>query len=258
VRTLAVAALLLAVVTITAPDAQTAAIIVHDIASAPGRGAIQLKAAVTDEGSVGFALARPSVTQTGHHHQQEQVVLPLEKPMNFTIGNTTSALNKYTAAIPPSNTHHFYATNDGEPTPFIEYQPVRRDDWVGLPYKPLQTPEALQPPAGREMIRDLSPASGGWTTTGATRTKEFSGDQIKIVMIALGRAGTSIELPPSTAGRQFLYVLEGKPSLMDGSSRRAVAPHTVVEMSASAKPIRFEAPTDGTALIALFSPLRRN
>jgi hypothetical protein len=251
-----VAALWSALITVVVSDAQAPAIVVHDLAALTGRGNAQLKAVVTDDGSVGFALARPGVTQTGHHHQQEQVVLPLEKPMSFTISGSTRTLNKYVAAIPPANTHHFYATQEGDPTPFIEYQPVRRDDWVGLPHKPVQTPEALSLPAGRETVTDLSPTSSGWKVSGAVRTKEFAGEQIKVVMIDLRTPGTSIDVPASAVGRQFFYVLEGKPLISDGTTKRALAAHTVVEMSAASKPIRFESPTEGSALIAMFSRMR--
>ena len=241
-------------------SAQPAAVIVHDLTSLPfqTRGNIQIKAVVTDEGSIGVAIARGGVTQTGHHHQQEQVVLALDRPLGYTVAGTSHSVEKYSALIPPSNVHHFYATRDGEATTFIEYQPVARTDWAPpfTPYKPMLSPEPSPLAAGRAVTRELSPQSSGWTIAGAARTNEFAGEQLKIVMIELRNAGTSIEVPATATGRQFFFVLEGKPWLSAPGIQRQLVPQTIVEMSSGTRPIRFETPKDGPALIAVFSRLR--
>lgn len=99
----------LASLTVAFPGAQDGGVIIHDLASAPfhTRGSLQLKAVITDEGSIGLAIARGGVTQAGHNHVQEQVVMPIEVAMQFSTAGVIHALEQYNAAIPPSDTHHF-------------------------------------------------------------------------------------------------------------------------------------------------------
>ena len=248
---------------IALPIAQDSGVIIHDLASAPFQSrtpgaAVQIKAVLTDDGSVGIALARGGVAQAPHRHGQEQVVLPLEAPMEFSTDGVTRRLEQYGAAIPPANAQHNYVTAAGGPATFIEYQPVRRDDWMP-PYPPnksAQSPEPVPVPSGRVVTRDLSPHSDGWTTSGVARSKELVGDQIKIVMMELKGRG-SIEVPAAAAGTQFVHVIVGNPTVAAGSLRRELAPHFVVEMKNAARPIRLEPPREDSALIAIFSRIRK-
>lgn len=235
-------------------------VIVHDLAAIAFnvRGSLQLKSVVTEDGSIGLAVARAGVTQAGHHHEQEQVVLPIDVAMEFSIAGVAHPLPPFSAAIPPSNTRHFYVTAPGEPATFIEYQPVRRDDWQPPfpPNKSALSPQPLPLPPGRTVTRDLSAGSPGWSVSGVARTKEFAGDQIKVVMFELKGRGT-IRVPAAAAGRQFVYVLTGAPSLAVGPASRELAPHAVIEMRSSARPIVLAPPRDGTSMVAVFSRMPR-
>lgn len=91
--------------------------------------------------------------------------------------------------------------------------------------------------------------------SGVARTKEFAGDQLRVVMFELSGRGT-IEIPAAATGRQFVYVITGRPSVTAGNVQRELGPHSVVEMSRSARPIRLEPPRDGQALVAAFSRVR--
>jgi hypothetical protein len=254
------AATALASLVVALASAQDGGVVIHDLASAPfhTRGALQLKGVITDDGSIAVAVARGGVTQAGHNHAQEQVVMPIEVAMDFSVAGVVHRLDQYGAAIPPSDAHHFYATAAGGPATFIEYQPVRRDDWAP-PFPPnasVRSPEPKSLPSGRvEVTRDLSPRSSGWSVSGVARTKEFAGDQIKVVMIELSGRGT-IEIPAAATGRQFVYVITGKPSISAGTVQRELGAHTVVEMNRSARSIRLEPPREGQALVAVFSRIR--
>ena len=185
-------------------------------------------------------------------------MLPIDLPMEFATDGVTRRLDQYGAAIPPANAPHNYVTAAGGPATFIEYQPVRRDDWMP-PYPPNKSAQSADPvpvPSGRVVTRDLSPNSDGWTTSGVARTKELAGDQIKIVMMELKGRGT-IEVPAAAAGTQFVHVIAGNPTVAAGALRRELAPHFVVEMKSGARPIRLEPPQTGSALLAIFSRIRQ-
>ena len=246
-----------------APQPQTLAtgIIVHDLASKgyDQRGSMQLKAVVTDDGSVAVAIVPAGAKQAPHHHEQEQVVLNLDGGQSFTIGESTYSLPPLTAALPSSNTRHNYTVDTNGPATFIEYQPIRRDDYTPpfTGYTAVLTPEPV--PAAKDLIgtRDLSAQSEGWQANGSARTKELTGGQCRIVMMDLRSPGAGIDVAPSPNGRQFLYVLSGQATLTAGGANRQLSPHMVVEMTSASTPIRLQSVGAVPTLIAAFSRVRR-
>ena len=124
--------------------AQTAdGVTFHDLDQMTGRGFGQfseLRAVVTDSSSFAHFVVPARYRQTPHHHDQEQFTLGLAGALDYTIGAVTLRLGGHGVGLPPSNVLHAM-TNDGDtPATVVEFQPVRRLDWL-----PAAAPQPPQP-----------------------------------------------------------------------------------------------------------------
>jgi quercetin dioxygenase-like cupin family protein len=236
---------------------QAAAVIVHDLANAPfnTRGRMQLKAVVSDQGSVGIAEVPPGATQAGHHHQQEQIVIVVAGQVDYNIGGPVHRVGVHGAVLTPSNSHHFYANADAGSSRFIEYQPVQRIDWQPpFPaYKVIQSPEPVAGPFARPVTSDMKEATGWGPLASGARIKSLRGESIVLRMIDLSQATAAVELTASR-GTSFLFVLDGTMQFAGGAVTQEIAPDGVAQIAAGTS-YSLRPRGKGPALVAIFSPL---
>ena len=243
-----------------AMGAQTGGVIFHSFESIPfqARGRMQLKAVVTDEGSIGLAEVPAGAIQAGHRHQQEQAVVVVSGAIQYSISEQLHKIGLHGGALPPSNSQHFYTNINDGPSRFIEYQPVRRHDWIP-PFPANQSAQSAEPVAvapDKTVARDLSLSSGGWArlmNTGA-RVKSLPGETILLRMIDLSANNASLDMTASGGRAWFLYVLEGEAQFSAGKTSRKIGRDTVVQI-ANGQVFTLRSPKNGPSLIAAFSPV---
>lgn len=246
----------LLVLTVT-PSAQVSGIVFHDLGQQPFelRGRTQLKGVVTDEGSIGVAEVVEGAVQASHHHQQEQVQLVVSGELDSSVAGEVYRMGVHGATLPPSNSAHFYTNRFAGPSRFIEYQPVRRTDWVPpfAAYTPIKTPEPVPGPFSQTIAAYLASSPGqAWQTLGpGARMRRLAGATIQARSIELSK-GASTEITTDGDLASFLYVLSGPVEFVSGPMTREINRDMVVQVP-TATTFTLRAAGDGPALVAVFS-----
>src|SRR5215470_7555292 len=85
---------------------------------------------VTESNSLALAVVPSGFHQTPHYHDQEQFTLGVEGALDYSIGGVQHRIGPKGAGVPPSNVLHGMSNDSGQPVMMLEFQPVRRDDWL--------------------------------------------------------------------------------------------------------------------------------
>ena len=115
--------------------------------------------------------------QTPHYHNQEQFTLGVEGALDYSIGGVVHRIGPHGVGLPPSNVPHGMSNDSGQPVMMVEFQPVRRAEWLPPhPQVPPQ-PQSPQPAAlsqGQQVTHDFGLSAGDWQAQpGGARMKEI-------------------------------------------------------------------------------------
>jgi quercetin dioxygenase-like cupin family protein len=236
--------------------AQAESVTFYDFTTMPTTplGPMQLKAVITDSSSIAVAEVPAGTRQPGHHHEQEQITIELTGSMDFSVGGVSHPLGPLTVAIPPSNVEHYFTNHGAAAAEILEFQPVRRLDWLPPhpPVKVSQTPEPLPLPPDRLISRDFALSSSDWRTGGGgARSKSMTGRTVAITFWDLSRPGASVDMNGEGQER-FAFVIEGPLEVAVGASRRQVGARTLMVVAPAAARIHMRSTKQGHAILALF------
>jgi quercetin dioxygenase-like cupin family protein len=207
---------------------QTETVTFHDLASRPGHPYGRLTEArpvVTESNSVILAVVPPAYRQAPHHHRQEQFLVGLEGALEYDIGGVVHRLGSTRLALVPSNVPHGMVNEGPQPALVIEFQPVRRSEW--LPPHPKVPPQPQSPIPGalrkdQQVTLDFDLASEGWQRqSNGARFKDLAGETIRATFWDLSAPNASAELNQSQHER-FVYVLGGRASVLNETNKREV------------------------------------
>jgi quercetin dioxygenase-like cupin family protein len=244
----------------TSLASQTQALTFHDLSTTPRHplGRMQARGAMGQTGSIMVTELPPGLKTTPHHHHQEQMMLGLAGGMHYRMAGKPYPLGRLTAAIALANVEHGNINETGEPATCIEFQPVLRPDWFPPhPRRPREgAPAPVAIPAGRRVTEDFS-ASAGWRTDrSGARSKSLSGDTMRLTIWDLAAANGPVDLTAGPAVERFVFVIDGAAAIGDGATQRAIGNDMLVIVSPAAKNVTLSAARKGTALLAVFEPLR--
>lgn len=119
---------------------------------------------VTAANSLALAVVPSGYHQTVHHHDQEQFALGVEGELDYAIGGVVHRIGPNGASFPPSNVAHGMSNDSGEASLMLEFQPVRREDWLP-PHPQVRQPQSSEPKAldaAQSVTLDYGLSSDGW------------------------------------------------------------------------------------------------
>jgi quercetin dioxygenase-like cupin family protein len=209
---------------------------------------------VSATNSLALAVVPGGFHQTPHHHDQEQFTLGVEGPLEYSIGGTVHHIGPNGAGIPLANVQHGMTNDSDRPVMMLEFQPVRRDDWLP-PHPQVVQPQSAQPmpidPAERVTI-DYSLSSDGWRSDGTgARVKSLAGRTIRTNFWDLSAAHSMVDVTAQpSANERFIFVLSGRLASQVGSSRREIGARTAIVVSPSAREVQLQSlAAAGTAVV---------
>ena len=205
----------------------------------------EARGVVTGASSLIIVVVPTGYKQTPHRHNQEQFSLGIGGTIDYNVGGTIRRLGSHGLGFMPSNVMHGMINESGEAALMMEFQPVRRPEWLPphpqVPPQP-QSAEPISLPAERQVTLDFDLSSGGWRTdrTG-TRTKSLAGQMIQASFVDLSAPRSSMNLTehPSTHER-FVMVLSGRATARVASERRDVGREILMVLSPAASRVTLE------------------
>jgi quercetin dioxygenase-like cupin family protein len=217
----------------------------------------ETKAVVTATSSFIVATIPPGYRQTPHRHNQEQFTLGFSGQLDYTIGGTPHRIGSRGIAWMPSNVMHGMLNESKETALGLEFQPVRRSEWLP-PHTPVppypQSAEPMPLPPGRPVTLDYDLASGGWRTMrNGARTKALTGEKIQASFWDLTAATAAVDLTESPSPHErFVWVLSGRARVVHGSARREVNTHTLMVLAPAARNVTMKSLGGGATAILVF------
>jgi mannose-6-phosphate isomerase-like protein (cupin superfamily) len=209
---------------------------------------------VSASNSLALAVVPDGFHQTAHHHDQEQFTLGVEGPLDYSIGGIVHHIGPNGAGIPPANVQHGMTNDSDRPVMMLEFQPVRREDWLP-PHPQVRQPQSAEPvPLDRaeQVTVDYGLSSDGWRRdpTGA-RVKSLAGRTIRANFWDLSAAHSMVDVTAqSSANERFVFVLSGRLASQVGSSRREVGARTAIVVTPSARGVQLQSlAAVGTAVV---------
>ncbi len=200
-------------------------------------------AVVTDSNSFVYATVPSGYHQPAHYHNQEQFTLGVEGALDFSIGGIVHRIGPHGVGLPPSNVPHGMSNDSGQTVMMVEFQPVRRPEWLPphpqVPAQP-QSPQPAAVSADQPVTLDFGLSVGGWTAQpGGARNKVFSGKTIRATFWDLSAAGASVDITAQPlTGERFVYVLDGALESVAGATRREVGKKSLIVLTPAAKDVR--------------------
>ncbi len=242
--------------------AQQEAVTYYDFTKMPGfpYGPFpEMWAVVTDSNSFAYGSVPTGYHQTPHHHNQEQFTLGVEGALDYSIAGIVHRIGPHGVGLPPSNVPHAMSNDSGQTVMMVEFQPVRRPEWLP-PHSPVppqpQSPQPATAPADQPVTLDFGLSSGGWSAQpDGSRMKVFSGKTIRATFWDLSAAGASVDMSaqPST-GERFVYVLDGSLESLAGATRREVGKKSLIVLTPAAKGLRLRSLGKAQTEIVVFEP----
>jgi quercetin dioxygenase-like cupin family protein len=217
--------------------------------------------AVTASNSLALAVVPSGFHQTPHYHDQEQFTLGVEGALDYSIGGGVHHLGPSGAAIPPSNVVHGMTNDSDQPAVMLEFQPVRRDDWLP-PHPQVRQPQSAQAApldSTTQLAIDYGLSSKGWRVerTGA-RIKALSGKTVRANFWDLSAAQAIVDITARpSATERFVYVLSGQLTSRVGSSRRQVGARTAIVITPAARDVAFESTSSPGTEVVIFERVGR-
>jgi quercetin dioxygenase-like cupin family protein len=205
----------------------------------------EMRSVVTGSNSFAYATVPNGYHQPLHHHNQEQFTLGVEGALDYSIGGVVHRIGPHGVGLPPSNVRHGMSNDSGQPVRMVEFQAVRRAEWVPPhPQVPPQ-PQSPQPAAlspDQQVTLDFGLAASDWRAQpGGARMKVLSGKTIRATFWDLSAAGASVDLTAQPlTGERFVYVLDGALASVAGVSRREVGGKSLIVLTPAAKDVKLQ------------------
>lgn len=242
----------------TAP-VQTDGVTFYDFAGIPQTGPLQARAVVTDTVSFIYAVIPPRWHQAVHYHEQEQISMGLEGAVRVLVGGGLHPLGARLAVIPPANVEHGMVNDDDTAGKIVEFDAIRRPDWLPshAPVTIVKSPQPVPLSDGQQIDADMSLSAAGWERLGTgARRKALVGKTIRLTTWDLSEPNASADLASGAVGDRFLFVLQGRVSIVSRSGHHELSEGGLALLAASAQNI--EARSSGIpAVVAVFESLRR-
>ena len=260
-------AALVAVVALLCPTAptgaQTEAVTFHDLAATPGvpYGPFpETWAVVTQSNSFVYAMVPAGYNQKPHHHDQEQFTLGVGGSLDYLIGSSKHRLGSQVAGLPPSNVLHAMINEGSQAASMMEFQPVRRPEW--LPPNPPVPPQprSAQPMTvlpDQTVTMDFALSSDGWQTdSSGARVKVLSGKTIRASFWNLSAAKAVVDLSAKpSAHERFVFVMSGQIRAVIGSTSREIGPKMLMVLAPSATGVTLQSLGRAGSEIVVFEPI---
>jgi quercetin dioxygenase-like cupin family protein len=228
--------------------AQEDAVTYHEFTKLPGSpyGPYpEIWPVVTGSNSFVYATVPNGYHQPPHYHDQEQFTLGVEGALDYSIGGVVHRIGPHGVGLPPSNVPHGMSNDSGRTVMMVEFQPVRRVEW--LPPHPQVPPQPQSPqPAtlspDQQVTLDFGLSSPDWKAQpGGARMKEFTGKTIRATFWDLSAAGASLDLTAQPlTGERFVFVLDGQLASLVGVTRRDVGGKTLIVLTPAAKNVKLQ------------------
>lgn len=241
-------------------NAQGDEVVFHDLAARPGAPYGPFPEAwtvVTDSNSFAFCVVPAGFQQRPHHHDQEQVVLGGGGALEFVIGGVRQMLGSHAAGLTPANVAHNMLNESQQRAMMMEFQPVRRADWIPphprVPPQP-QSPQPMTLPPDARTTLEFALTADGWESSGkGLRSKTLTGKQIRATFLDLSAAHSSAELTAlPRVNERFVFVLSGQLDAVVAGTRRAVGPRMLIVIAPSAKGVSLQSTGQaGTEVVVL-------
>jgi quercetin dioxygenase-like cupin family protein len=243
--------------------AQTDVVTFHDFSALPSSplGQMQVKAVVTESESIVVAEFPPGVRQPPLYHEQEQFVIGLGGSMEFRNGGIAHRVDRHVAVVTASNAEHYFVNGNVGVGTIVEFQPVRRPDWLPPhPRMPLsKSPEPVPVSPDQMVTADFAVSSAGWRVeSNGARVKVLDGRTIRLTVWDLPSPTANVELSGRINRPElFAYLLDGGGEVTIGSNRREIKSNTLFVVSPAARDVRMRSLDSGHAVVAVFEALTR-
>jgi hypothetical protein len=138
----------------------------------------------------------------------------------------------------------------------LEFQPVRREDWLP-PHPQVRQPQSAEPvPLDRaeQVTVDYGLSSDGWRSepTGA-RVKALVGRTIRANFWDLSAAHSMVNITAqSSANERFVFVLSGRLASQVGSSLCEIGARTAIVVSPSAREVQLQSLAAADTAVVVF------
>jgi quercetin dioxygenase-like cupin family protein len=254
-----VPALVLLVVTGGPLYSQIGAVARYDINAMPWTDLsprLRIRAVVGQIGSFAFGEFAAGSKTGLHHHTYEQANLVLDGSLDIHVAGSPQTLSALGGTLIPVDVEHVTVLG-AEKATMLEFQPVRRLDWlpartkVPLPSGPTAVP--LQP--AWQLSADFSTASAGWETLpNGARVKVLTGKMSALAVWEVPAAARdffdlSLHVP---GAEQFVYSVEGRVEAGQAKSRYPMVPGTLLVNAPDSRPLRVRATAPGRAVLVVF------
>jgi uncharacterized cupin superfamily protein len=244
-------------------NAQGDDVVFHDLAARPGAPYGPFPEAwtvVTDSNSFAYCVVPAGFRQTPHHHNQEQVVIGGGGALEFVIGGVRHVLGSRAAGLPPANVAHNMLNESQQQAIMMEFQPVRRAEWIPPHPRVAPQPQSPQPmplPPDARTTVDFALTSEGWKSSGkGLRTKTLTGKQIRATFLDLSASNSSAEMTAvPRVNERFVFVLSGQLDAVVSGTRRAVGPRMLIVIAPSAKGVSLHSTGHAGTEVVIFEAL---
>jgi quercetin dioxygenase-like cupin family protein len=217
---------------------------------------------VTESNSLALFVVPQGYRQKPHHHEQEQFLLGVEGALDYSIDGTVHRIGPMALALPPANVAHGMINEADHPALAIEFQPVRRDDWLP-PYPQVRQPQVAQPmilEPGRQVTLDWSPSSTGWQSDpNGAKVKTIAGATIRARFYDLSAPKAEAKVAPTPlTSESFVFVLSGRLTAVGAGTRREVTAKTTIVVRPTATDLTLESTGQTGTLLVLFERITRS